>query len=134
MWHDPYVTPKKGTKEFNVMCNNPKCITTVFLILEDHFAIEWRLLHPFPYVLLYATSNPVLVYLYCKITRHSFNNTDVVILDSGFETIWERVEQPSLNRKGWVMAQCVSVSNTWNRVLRSFPCRLSRDPSGSPDF
>ena len=45
------------------------------------------------------------VYLHCKETRHSFNNTDVVILRGDWvqrainEAIWERVEQPLLNRK-----------------------------------
>ena len=44
------------------------------------------------------------------------------------EAIWERVEQPSFNRKGGFR---FSLSNTWDRVLRRFPRRLSRDPSGS---
>ena len=71
---------------------------------------------------------PDPVYLHCKETRHSFNNTDVVILDweedwvrRGIkEAIWERVEQPSLNRKEGFR---FSLSNTWDRVLRSFPSR-----------
>ena len=57
------------------------------------------------------------VYLHCKETRHFFNNTDVVILDReedwvrrGIkEAIWERLEQPSLNRKGVLR---FSLSNT----------------------
>ena len=79
------------------------------------------------------------VLLHCKETRHSFNNTDLVILDleedcvrRGIkEAIWERVEQPSLNRKGGLR---FSLSDTWDRVLRRFPSRLSRDLSRSRDL
>ena len=48
------------------------------------------------------------------------------------EAIWERVEQPSLAQPQ--RGARFSLSNTWDRVLRRFPRRLSRDPSGSLDL
>ena len=47
------------------------------------------------------------------------------------KAIWERVEHPSLNCKGEFR---FSLLNTWDRVLRRFPRRLSRDPFGSRDL
>ena len=47
------------------------------------------------------------------------------------EAIWERVEQPSLNRKGGLR---FSFSNKWDQVLRRSPSSLSRDLSRSRDL
>ena len=46
------------------------------------------------------------------------------------EALWERVEDPTLNRKGGLR---FSLSHTWDRALSSVPRRLSRDSELSRD-
>ena len=61
---------------------------------------------------------------------HAFKTEDVVILDKEEryrergvkEAFWERVENPSLNKKGDLRFQ---LSNAWDRALRDVPSRLS---------
>ena len=69
------------------------------------------------------------VYIHLKDTGHAFKTEDVVILDReeryrerGIkEAIWERVENPSLNKKGGLRFQ---LSNAWDQALRDVPSRL----------
>ena len=73
------------------------------------------------------------VYLHTKETGHSVDGKDAVILDReeqwhrrGIkEAIWERVEQPSLNKKGGLR---FNLSHAWDRAIKTIPSRLSRDP------
>ena len=80
------------------------------------------------------SSNPAqtsAVYTHLKSTGHAFTLKDVVVLDReehwhrrGMkETIWERVENTSLNRKGGLRH---SLSYTWDRRVRLIGSRLSR--------
>ncbi len=72
------------------------------------------------------------VYTHLQATGHTFKTEDVIILDRESrwyergvrEAIWERVEQPSLNKRGGLTMQ---LSRAWDRSLRGVPRRLSRD-------
>ncbi|XP_072174675.1 uncharacterized protein [Diadema setosum] len=74
------------------------------------------------------------VYTHLKEKGHSFNTKDVVILDREAnwfkrgvkEAIWERVEEPKLNKKGGLR---FNLSHTWDRAVREIPSRLSRTGS-----
>ena len=71
------------------------------------------------------------VYNHCKASNHSFKPEEVVILDKEDrwfvrEAIWERVEQPALNKKGGLRFQ---LSHAWDEAIRRLPRRLSRDQS-----
>ena len=74
------------------------------------------------------------VYNHCKTSNHSFKPEEVVILDKEDrwfergvrEAIWERVEQPALNKKGGLRFQ---LSHAWDEAIRRLPRRLSRDQS-----
>ena len=77
------------------------------------------------------------VYLHTKETGHSFDITDATILDKeeqwhrrGIkEAIWERVEEPSLNKKGGLR---YNLPHAWDRAIKLIPSRLSHDQtSGS---
>ena len=83
------------------------------------------------------SSNPAqtsAVYTHLKSTGHAFTLTDVVVLDTEEhwhrrgvkEAIWERVENPSLNRKGGLRH---SLSHTWDRTMRLIGNGLSRGTS-----
>ncbi len=84
-------------------------------------------------------SNPAqtsAVFLHHVDTKHGFEDSEVLVLDReedwvrrGIkEAVWERIERPSLNRKGGLRFK---LSNSWDRALQHIPRRLSRDPSGS---
>ena len=54
-----------------------------------------------------------------------FNSEDITILDKeekwfkrDLEVIWERVKQPSLNKKGGL---CFLLSHTWDPILKQLP-------------
>ena len=72
------------------------------------------------------------VYSHLNATGHSFKNKDVVILDRegrwferGIkEAVWERIEKPTLNRRGGLRYQ---LSHAWDPILREVQSRLSRD-------
>ena len=72
------------------------------------------------------------VYDYLRSSGHSFDLRDVKILGKEEnwvrrvikEAVWERVEGPSLNKKG---AQRLELSHTWDRALRDVPSQLSHD-------
>ena len=74
------------------------------------------------------------VYNHCKASNHSFKPEEVVILDKEDrwfergvrEAIWERVEQPALNKRGGLRFQ---LSHAWDEAIRRLPRRLSRDQS-----
>ena len=74
------------------------------------------------------------VYNHCKASNHSFKPEEVVIPDKEDrwfergvrEAIWERVEQPALNKKGGLRFQ---LSPAWDKAIRRLPRRLSRDQS-----
>ena len=74
------------------------------------------------------------VYNHCKASNHSFKPEEVVILDKKDrwfergvrEAIWERVEQPALNKKGGLRFQ---LSHAWDEAIRRLPRSLSRDQS-----
>ena len=77
------------------------------------------------------------VYTHLKDSGHSFKTQDIVILDKEprwhergvREAVWERIEQPSLNKKGGLRFQ---LSRAWDGALRQVPGRLSHDlPNGS---
>ncbi|XP_068685018.1 uncharacterized protein [Montipora foliosa] len=81
------------------------------------------------------SSNPAqtsAVYTHLNSTGHAFTLTDVLVLDREDhwhrrgvkEAIWERVENPSLNRKGGLRH---SLSHTWDRTVRLIGSCLSRD-------
>ena len=88
---------------------------------------------PFPISLLYSAD-----YYHLKDTGHVLDSKGVKILDKerderrrGIkEAIWERVEDPALNRKGGLR---FSLSHTWDRALVPAPRRLSRDSELSRD-
>ena len=75
-----------------------------------------------------------------QLTRsgHNFDFEDVTILDREDkwhergvkEAIWERVDQPSLNKTGELRFQ---LSHTWDRALQDIPSRLQvlLDPNQS---
>ena len=72
------------------------------------------------------------VYNHLRSSGHSFDVSDVKILDKeenwvrrGIkEAVWERVEGPSLNKKGGLR---FVLSHTWDHALRDVPSQLSRD-------
>ena len=74
------------------------------------------------------------VYLRIKETGHSFNIKDATILDKEeqwhrrgiMEAIWERVEEPSLNKKEGLR---YNLSHAWDRAIKLIPGRLSHDHS-----
>jgi len=77
------------------------------------------------------------IFLHTRDTGHPFNSDDFVILDKEEqwhrrdikEAIWERVEQPSLNKRGGLR---FNLSRAWDSALGRIPSRLSHDqPSGS---
>ena len=69
------------------------------------------------------------VFSHLQAKDHSFGMQDVVILDREDrwfergvrEAIWERVEQPSLNKKGGLR---FGVSHAWDKAIRGVPRRL----------
>ncbi len=69
------------------------------------------------------------VFSHLQAEGHSFNTQDVVILDREErwhergvkEAIWERIEEPSLNKKGGLH---FLLSHTWDRAIRGEPRRL----------
>ena len=73
------------------------------------------------------------VYLHLNETGHKVDTDDAIILDREEqwhrrgvkEAIWERVEQPSLNKKGGLR---FNLSHTWDRAIKNIPSRMSRDP------
>ncbi|XP_038055844.1 uncharacterized protein LOC119727843 [Patiria miniata] len=78
------------------------------------------------------------VFLHLRDSGHTLRNEDVVILDKeeqwhkrGIkEAIWERVEQPTLNKRGGLR---FNLSHAWDRAIQGIPSRLTRDQStGSP--
>ncbi|XP_068684969.1 uncharacterized protein [Montipora foliosa] len=74
------------------------------------------------------------VYTHLNFTGHAFTLTDVVVLDREEhwhrrgvkEAIWERVENPSLKRKGGLRH---SLSHTWDRTVRLIGSHLSHGTS-----
>lgn len=74
------------------------------------------------------------VYTHAKTTGHQIDPKDVVILDREErwfergvrEAIWERVEKPSLNKRGGLRFQ---LSHAWNQSIAVIPRRLSREQS-----
>ena len=74
------------------------------------------------------------VFLHIKDTGHSFNVSDATILDkeeqwhrrSIKEAIWERVEEPSLNKKGGLR---FNLSHAWDRAIKLIPSHLSHEHS-----
>ena len=67
------------------------------------------------------------VFTHLKATGHSFNNNDRESrwFERGVkEAIWERVEKPTLNRRGGLRFQ---LSHAWDRILQEVQSRLSRD-------
>ena len=74
------------------------------------------------------------VYTHIKNSGHIFNPEEVVVLDKEErwfergvrEAIWERVEQPSLNKKGGLR---FLLSHAWDRALKDILRRLSHDQS-----
>jgi len=73
------------------------------------------------------------VYNHCnKNTKHFFNPEEVIILDKEEkwfdrgvrEALWERVEQPAINKKGGLRFQ---LSHAWDPAIRGLPRRLDRD-------
>ena len=71
------------------------------------------------------------VYAHAKRTGHQIDPEEVIILDREEkwferdvrEALWERIEQPSLNKRGGLRFQ---LSNTWNQSLNDVTRRLSR--------
>ena len=74
------------------------------------------------------------VFLHIKETGHSVNTEDATILDReeqwhrrGIkEAVWERVEKPSLNKRGGLR---FNLSHAWDRAIKLIPSRLSHDQS-----
>ena len=72
------------------------------------------------------------VFNHLRSSGHTFSLGDVKVLDKeenwlrrGIkEAVWERVEGPSLNKKGGLR---FVLSHTWDRVLQDVPGQLSRD-------
>ena len=79
------------------------------------------------------------VYAHAKSTGHQIDPEEVIILDREerwfergvWEAIWERIEQPSLNKRGGLRFQ---LSNTWNQSLNDVTRRLSRRLPINRDF
>ncbi|XP_071500717.1 uncharacterized protein [Diadema antillarum] len=75
------------------------------------------------------------VYTHINASKHSFNTNQVIILDRESkwfergvkEAIWERVERPTLNKRGGLR---FNLSHAWDRAVRKIPSRLSRAGQG----
>ena len=73
------------------------------------------------------------IYTHLSTSGHSFSDKDVIILDTEErwhargvkEAIWDRVENPTLNKVGGLRFK---LSHTWNRALRDIPSRLNQHP------
>ena len=105
------------------------------LIASSHACDSWKRSPPFLFRAGCSTrSQMAAVYNHCKSSNHSFKPEEVVILDKEDrwfergvrEAIWERVEQPALNKKGGLRFQ---LSHAWDEAIRRLPRRLSRDQS-----
>ena len=74
------------------------------------------------------------IYTHAKTSGHQIDTEDVTILDREErwfergvrEAIWERVEKPSLNKRGGLRFQ---LSHAWDSSIINIPCRLTRDQS-----
>ena len=73
------------------------------------------------------------VYNHCnEKTGHSFNTEEVQILDKEErwfergvrESIWERVEQPAINKKGGLRFQ---LSHAWDPAIKPLPRRIAQE-------
>ena len=72
------------------------------------------------------------VFSHLKVTGHTFSTDKVTILDKESnwhnrgvkEAIWERRENPSLNKKGGLR---FNLSHIWDKPLKTIPSKLSRD-------
>lgn len=79
------------------------------------------------------------VYTHLEEKDHSFDNSEVKILDNEprwfergvREAIYERVEKPSLNKRGGLR---FNLSRTWDRALRSVPRVLSSEHVSQRDY
>ena len=81
------------------------------------------------------SSNPAqtsAVYTHLKSTCHAFSLENIAVHDREEqwhrrgvkEAIWERVENPSLSKKGEIRH---ALSHTWDRAVKMIDSRLSRD-------
>ena len=126
---------KKSNLVYGIPCGSGQCNETY--VGETTQSLKARMRqHQHP-----NNSSPAqtsAVYLHHLDTGHTFNMDEVIILDReedwvrrGIkEAVWERVEKPSLNRKGGLR---YNLSSTWDRALSQIPRRLSRDQVRSCD-
>ena len=131
---DKQPVDKRSNLVYGITCGGEGC--TEIYVGETLQSIRARLKqHQRP------NSNPAqnsAVYCHLKDTGHVLHSKGVKILDNerdwrrrGIkEALWERVEDPTLNRKGGLR---FSLSHTWDRALSSVPRRLSRDSELSRD-
>ncbi len=118
---------------YGIKCDDPGCSETY--IGETQQSLKARMnQHRKPSTAGDSYNSAVFAHL--DITGHSFKTENVVILDREEEwfrrgikeAIWERVENPTLNKRGGLRFQ---LSHAWNIAIKKIPCRLSPGhPSG----
>ena len=129
---DPIPKEKKRNLVYGIRCQQEEC--EEFYVGETQQSLKARMQHRRPSSVDCIPESAV--YTHIKESNHSFNTKDVVILDREDkwfnrgvkEAIWERVEEPKLNRKGGLR---FNLPHAWDRAVREIPSRLSRTPSAS---
>ena len=121
---------KKSNVVYGVRCRDRHC--TDSYVGETKQSLKSRMSqHRRP---SYGDNYDSAVFSHLEATGHHFDISDVVILDREEdwfrrgvkESIYERVEKPTLNKSGGLRHQ---LSHVWDRAFKEFPRRLSRDSS-----
>ena len=81
--------------------------------------------------------NDSAIYSHLKVSKHTFEDEDIVVLDKETkwfergvkEAIYVRREKPSLNRGGGLRH---NLSKTYDRAIRKIPLCLSSNDNSSP--
>ena len=112
---------------YGIKCEDPGCQETY--VGETQQSLKARMSqHRKPSTAGENSNSAVFTHL--DITGHTFKTENVVVLDREEdwfrrgvkEAVWERVENPTLNKRGGLRFQ---LSHAWNSAIKTIPCCLS---------